>query len=110
MYNNQEITNHSGKNSIIKCITFGLSKLVETITIPTTVRSQAYYEQASCAQEEMRKDNISRKERKFWTKQHDKAINGLEDVHRTNCETTVSLAIATITAFVIGSALFNNKK
>ena len=32
----------------------------------------------------MRKEGISRKERKYWSKQNDKAMNGLAAVHETN--------------------------
>jgi len=109
MYNDKKRTNHKGKFSIINSIANFLSKGWETITTPSTARCEAYSSQANYAQEEMRKDNISKKDRKFWSKQNDKAMNGLAEVHHTNSETFVKAICAIAAGLLIGNKLLNNK-
>ena len=46
-----------------------LSKGWETIIGPSNARCKAYCNQAEVAQEKMQNDKLSRKERKFWSKQ-----------------------------------------
>ena len=110
MYNDKGRTNNNGKSSVINSIANFLSKGWETINIPSSARCEAYSAQANHAQEEMRKDNISKKDRKFWSKQNDKAMNGLAEVHHTNSETFVKAICAIGAGLLIGNKLLNNKK
>ena len=57
----------------------------------------------------MRKENVSRRERKYWSKQSDKAMNGLADVHNTNSDTFIKLVCAVGAGWFIGHKLFSNK-
>ncbi len=99
-----------GGCSFIASITNFLSKGWEMIASSSSARCEAYSAQANYAQEEMKKDNISRKDRRFWAKQKDKAMNGLAEIHRTNSETFVKAICAIGAGLLIGNKLLNNKK
>lgn len=82
-----------------------LSKGWETIIGPSNARCKAYSSQAEVAQEKMQNDKLSRRERKFWSKQNDKAMDGLADVHRTNSDTFVKAICAVGAGLLIGKKL-----
>jgi len=100
---------HRG-NSIFSSISNFLTKGWETIHSPSKARTDAYAGQASIAQEEMRKEGISRKERKYWSKQNDKAMNGLAAVHETNGDIFVKAICAIGAGLLIGNKLLNSKQ
>ena len=82
-----------------------LAKGWETIIGPSNARCKAYCNQAEVAQEKMQNDKLSRRERKFWSKQNDKAMDGLADVHRSNSDTFVKAICAVGAGFLIGKKL-----
>ena len=96
--------------SAVQSISNFLSKGWETITGPIKARCDIYVNQAEQAQVEMRKENISRKERKFWAKQNDKAQNGLAEVHALNSDTFVKAIAAVGAGLLIGFKLLGNKE
>ena len=99
----------NGISSIINGITSFLSKGWELMTVPSNARCDAYSSQASYAQTQMHKDGISRKERKFWVKQNDRAMNGLAEVQNTNSETFIKSICAIGAGLLIGQKIFNKK-
>lgn len=101
--------NNKSISKAINAVTSFLSRGWETINSPTKARCEAYSSQASYAQEQMRKENVSRRERKYWSKQSDKAMNGLADVHNTNSDTFIKLVCAVGAGWFIGHKLFSNK-
>lgn len=107
-YSNKN-TRCNGIGSIINGITNFLSKGWDLITTPSNARCEAYSSQASYAQEQMRKDGITRKERKYWTKQNDRAMNGLAEIQNTNSETFVKTICAIGAGLLIGHKLFTKK-
>lgn len=102
-------TRCNGIGSIINGITGFLSKGWELITTPSKARCEAYSSQASYSQTQMHKDGISRKERRFWAKQNERAMNGLETVQNTNGETFIKSICAISAGLLIGHKIFNKK-
>ena len=82
-----------------------LSKGWDLIAAPTKSRCDAYISQSIYAQEQMQKTDISRRERRYWSKQNDKAMNGLAEVHNKNCDTFVSVIVAIGAGLLIGNSL-----
>ena len=82
-----------------------LAKGWETIIGPSNARCKAYCNQAEVAQEKMQNDKLSRRERKFWSKQNDKAMDGLADVYRSNSDTFVKAICAVGAGLLIGKKL-----
>ncbi len=105
-YNNKN-TRCNGFGSIVNGVTNFLTKGWELITTPSTARCEAYSEQASYAKEQMRKDGISRKDRKFWAKQNQNAMDGLSEVHMENSNTFVRAICAIGAGLFLGYKLFN---
>ena len=58
---------------------------------PSKARCNAYSSQINYAQQQMRRDNLSRKEKRFWRRERDDGMNGLASVHATNNDTFVKL-------------------
>lgn len=92
MYNQRRSSN--GAASIFGSITSFLSKGWDTINAPTDARCTAYTAQADFARSKMESDDISRRDRRYWSRQQDKAMNGLADVHQKNSDTMVGVACA----------------
>ena len=80
------------------------------ITKPSDVRCDIYKSQFEQADSEAKKENISKKEKKYWRKEKEKAINGLGTVHRENSETFIKAICAIGAGLLIGNKLLNNKK
>ena len=78
------------------------SKGWEIITTPSDAQCKSYYNQAEVAQEQMLKKDLSRKERRFWSKERDKAMNGLANVHETNSDTFVKSLMALGLGLLLG--------
>ena len=66
-------------------------KGLELVSIPTKDRCDVYKDIITTSQYEMSKSNITKKERKHWHRQQDKALEGLADVHQKNCDTVVKI-------------------
>ena len=79
----------------------------DTVSAPSNARCEIYSEQAKFAESELRKDNLSRKDRRFWKKQHDKAMKGLADVHYTNCNHFVALVCGIGASLLVVNRLFS---
>lgn len=95
-----------GFGSIVSGVTSFLSKGWDLIATPTKARCDAYSSQSTYAQEQMRKANVSKRDRKYWTKQNNKAMNGLAEVHNKNSDTFVSAIFAIGAGLLIGNRLF----
>ena len=80
------------------------------ITKPSDVRCDIYKSQFEQADSEAKKENISKKEKKYWRKEKEKAINGLGTVHRENSETFIKAICAIGAGLLIGNKLLNTKK
>ena len=83
-----------------------ISKFLDLIVTPTKSRCDAYYSQSTYAQEQMQRTDVSKRERRYWTKQHDKAMNGLAQVHNKNSETWVGTILAIGVGLLIGNKFF----
>ena len=53
---------------------------------------------------------LSRKDKKFWKKERNAAMNGLADVHYTNNDTFVKVICALGAGLLIGNKLLNSNK
>lgn len=95
-----------GFGSIVSGVTSFLSKGWDLIANPTKARCDAYSSQSTYAQEQMRKADVSKRDRRYWTKQNNKAMNGLAEVHKKNSETFASALVAIGAGLFIGSRLF----
>ena len=80
------------------------------IDTPSKARCNAYERQVDYAQEQLKRDNLSRKDKKFWRKERNAGMNGLADVHNSNNETFVKIIWAVGAGLVIGNKLLNSKK
>ena len=102
-------TNHrvkpKSRTSACTIMANALAKGWETIIGPSNMRCKAYCNQAEVAQEKMQNDELSRRERKFWSKQNDKALDGLADVHRSNSDTFIKAICAVVAGLLIGKKL-----
>lgn len=95
--------------SVVSSVTSFLSRGWETITGPSKTRCEIYSSQAQQAQMNMSKENISKRERKFWAYQNDKALNGLAEVHHTNGDIFVGAICAVWAGLLIGCKLLSKK-
>lgn len=77
---------------------------------PSKARTSAYEQQIDYAQEQMKRDDLSRKDKKFWKKERNSGLNGLANVHNTNNETFVRVICAVGMGLLIGNKLLNTKK
>ena len=84
-------------------------KGLELISIPTMVRSDVYKDMINTAQNEMRRSNITKKERKQWRRQQDKALEGLADVHQRNCDTIIRCFTVVCLAILAGYKIFKKQ-
>ena len=109
MYTNRN-KNYNGRSSIVSSIADLLSKGWETIVVPSNARCEAYSTQAKFAQEKMCQYSISRRERKFWVRENDKAMDGLADVHNTNGGIFIKAICAVGVGLLIGCNLLNKNK
>lgn len=104
----------SSKTNSVACIISGitsfLSKGWDIISLPSKSRCDAYSSQVEYANTQLQKDGISRKERKFWAKQSEKALDGLADVHRTNSDTFIRAICAIGAGLLIGHKVFYRKQ
>lgn len=74
------------------------------ITKSSDLRCDIYKAQFEQAESE------TKKEKKYWRKEKEKAINGLGTVHRENSETFIKAICAIGAGLLIGNKLLNNKK
>ena len=95
--------------SVVNSAASFLSKGWEIITGPSKARCEMYSSQACFAQENMRKENISKRERKFWARQNEKAMDGLAEVHHTNSDTFIGAICAVGAGIFIGYKFFGKK-
>ena len=79
----------------------------ETVSAPSNARCKIYSEQAEYAQDELKKENLSRRDRRFWRKEQDKAMKGLADVHYTNCDHFVALVCGIGVTLLVVKKLFS---
>lgn len=100
----------NGIGSIINGITSFLSKGWDIISLPSKFRCDAYSSQVEYANNQLQKDGISRKERKFWAKLSEKALDGLADVHKTNSDTFIKAICAIGAGLLIGHKVFYKKQ
>ena len=77
---------------------------------PSDIRCDIYKTQFEQADSEAKKENISKKEKKYWRKEKEKAINGLGAIHRENSEGFVKIICALGAGLLIGNKLLNVKK
>ena len=82
----------------------------EYVTTPSKSRCVAYEQQVDYAQEQLKRDDLSRKDKKFWKKERNAAMNGLADVHYTNNDTFVKVICALGAGLLIGNKLLNSNK
>jgi len=94
-----------GFGSVVNGVTSFLSKGWELISGPTKARCDAYTSQSTYAQEQMRKSDVSRRDRRYWAKQNNKAMNGLTEVHNKNSDTFVGAIFAIGAGLLIGNKL-----
>lgn len=80
------------------------------VDTPSKARCNAYGQQAEYAQEQLKRDDLSRKDKKFWKKERNAAMNGLADVHYTNNDTFVKVICALGAGLLIGNKLLNSNK
>lgn len=80
------------------------------IDTPSKARCNAYEQQVDYAQEQLKRDDLSRKDKKFWKKERNAALNGLADVHYTNNDTFIKVICAIGTGLLIGNKLLNSNK
>ena len=71
---------------------------------PSKSRCDAYEKQFNYAQEQMQRDDLSRKEKKFWRKERNAAMAGFADVHNKNHEFVKGLACV----LVVGAVAYIN--
>ena len=108
-YNNNRNTKKSAFESAVSAVANFLSKGWDIIATPSKTRCEAYAAQASYAREQMYKDGISRKERKYWSKQNDKAMDGLAEVHHTDSETLINTVVAVGAGLLLVYRLFQRR-
>ena len=106
---NQKKPNKSVFGSAVSAVASFLSKGWDIVETPSQTRCEAYASQAAYAQEHMHKDGISRKERRYWSKQNDKAMNGLAEVHHTDSDTLVNTVVAVGAGLLLAYKLFNKR-
>ena len=80
------------------------------IETPSKARCNAYEQQVDYAQEQLKRDNLSRKDKKFWKKERNAGLNGLADVHYANNDTFVKVICAIGAGLLIGNKLLNSNK
>ena len=77
---------------------------------PSKSRCNAYEQQIDYAQEQMKREDLSRKDKKFWKKERNAGMNGLADVHNSNNETFIKVICAVGAGLLIGNKLLSSKK
>ena len=77
---------------------------------PSQARCDAYEQQINYAQQQITRDDLSRKEKKFWKKERNNGMRGLADVHNKNNETFIKVICAVGAGLLIGNKFLNNKK
>ena len=95
--------------SMVNSATNFLSRGWELIVGPSKTRCEIYASQAKFAQEKMQKENISKRERKFWAYQNDQALSGLAEVHQTNSDTFIGAICAVGAGLLIGCKVLARK-
>ena len=98
--------NHKNEKGFWSFLTRGW----DYVTKPSDARCDIYKAQFEEADSEAKKEDISKKDKKYWRKQKEKAINGLDAVHRENNETFIKAICAIGAGLLIGNKLLNNKK
>lgn len=95
--------------SVISSATNFLSRGWDLIVMPSKAQCEAYTAQASFAQAQLQRNNLSRRERKYWTKRENRAMNGLDEVRNSNSDTFVKVICAIVTGLLIGCKLLDKK-
>lgn len=104
---NEQAENSTG---IIGSIANFLGRGWDYVICPSKSRCSAYEKQIDYAQEQMKRDDLSRKDKKFWRKERNAGMNGLADVHHSNNETFIRVICAVGAGLLIGNKLLNAKK
>jgi hypothetical protein len=106
MNHDRRSSRRNGFGTIVGGITSTISKGLDLIAIPTKARCDVYSSQSTYAQEQMQKADVSKRDRRYWTKQNNKAMNGLAQVHNKNSETFVGAIFAISFGLLIGNKFF----
>lgn len=80
------------------------------VTAPSKSRCVAYEQQIDYAQEQLKRSDLSRKDKKFWRKERNAGMNGLAEVHNSNNETFVRIICGIGASLLIGNKLLNLRK
>ena len=102
--------NHGQNKGVFNSIVSFLGRGWDYVTTPSKSRCNAYEQQIDYAQEQMKREDLSRKDKKFWRKERNAGMNGLAEVHNSNNETFIKVICAVGAGLLIGNKLLNSKK